>query len=76
MVRKRDVSTGRFYVNKERTIARQVLRISRETVVFNTYHLDTGNSCGTPSEHTLGSFARWASREVPPAKLAILQAPP
>ena len=72
MVRKQDVIAGKFYVNRERRIAREVLRTSQQTVLFNTYHLNTGNSCGYPSECLMEDFVRWADREVPPAELAFL----
>ncbi len=73
MLRKHDVTVGKFYVNNERRIAREVLQTSRQTVKFNTYHLDTGNSCGSPSECTLQDFIRWANDEASPAELAFLQ---
>ena len=73
MLRKRNVSVGKFYVNKERKIAREVLRTSNQTITFNTYHLDTGNSCGSPSECTVQDFMRWANHEALPAELAFLQ---
>jgi hypothetical protein len=73
MLRKRDVTVGKFYVNNERRIAREVLRTNRQTITFNTYHLDTGCSCGSPSECTVEGFVRWASSEASPAELAYLQ---
>ncbi len=59
MLGKQDVFVGKFYVNNDRRIAREVLRTSQQTVTFNTYHLDTGNSCG--------------SSEASPTELAFLQ---
>jgi hypothetical protein len=73
MLRKRDVIAGKFYVNQERRIAREVLRTSQQTVTFNTYHLDTGNSCGSPSECLVEDFVRWANCEVSPRELVFLQ---
>jgi len=73
MIRKQDIIAGKFYVNRERKIAREVLRISPQTITFNTYHMDTGNSCGSPSEGLVEDFVRWASREVSPRELAFLQ---
>jgi hypothetical protein len=73
MLRKQDVLAGKFYVNRERRIAREVLRTNQHTVLFNTYHLNTGNSCGCPSECLVEDFVRWADREVSPAELAFLQ---
>ena len=72
MLRKRDVIVGKFYVNNERRIAREVLQTSRQTIKFNTYHLDTGNSCGSPSECLVQDFVRWANREASPTELAFL----
>lgn len=73
MLRKRDMIVGKFYVNKERKIAREVLRASKQIITFNTYHLDTGNSCGSPSECTVQDFMRWANGEASPAELTFLQ---
>jgi hypothetical protein len=73
MLRKQDLIAGKFYVNQERKIAREVLRTSPQTITFNTYHLDTGNSCGSPSECLVEDFVRWASREVSPRELSFLQ---
>lgn len=73
MLRKRDVIVGKFYVNNERRIAREVLRTDRRTITFNTYHLDTGYSCGSPSECSFDGFVRWAGSEASPAELAFLE---
>lgn len=73
MLGKRDVIVGKFYVNNGRRIAREVLRTSEKIITFNNYHLDTGNSCGSPSECTVQDFVRWASDEASPAELAFLQ---
>lgn len=73
MLRKQDVIVGKFYVNQGRRIAREVLRAGEKTITFNNYHLDTGNSCGSPSECTVQDFMRWANDEASPAELAFLQ---
>lgn len=73
MLRKRDIIVGKFYVSGERRITREVLWTSSQTVRFNTYHLNTGNSCGTPSECLIQDFVRWAIREASPKELAFLQ---
>ena len=73
MLRKRDMIVGKFYVNKERKIAREVLQTGKQIITFNTYHLDTGNSCGSPSECTVQDFMRWANDEASPAELTFLQ---
>ncbi|HET9907659.1 MAG TPA: hypothetical protein VFQ23_13490 [Anaerolineales bacterium] len=73
MPRKREIIVGKFYVSSDRRIAREVLSTSLQTVRFNTYHLDTGNSCGTPSECLIQDFVRWATREASPKELAFLQ---
>ena len=72
MLRKRDVIAGKFYVSSERRIAREVLWTSPQIVRFNTYHLDTGNSCGIPSECLLQDFVRWAIQEASPRELALI----
>ena len=73
MLRKQDIIVGKFYVHNERRIAREVVCISRQTVTFNTYHLDTRNSCGWPSECLVEDFIRWANHEASPAELDFLQ---
>jgi hypothetical protein len=72
MLEKQDVIVGKIYVNQGRRIAREVLRAGEKTVLFTNYHLDTGNSCGSPSECTIHDFVRWASDEALPAELAFL----
>jgi len=73
MLQKQDVIAGKIYVDQGRRIARQVLRASEKIVIFNNYHLDTGNSCGSPSECTVLDFIRWANDEASPAERAFLQ---
>ena len=67
------VIVGKFYVNNGRRIAREVLRTSGQRILFNTYHLDTGNSCGSPSECRIQDFVCWADHEATSAELASLQ---
>ena len=73
MLRKRDITVGKFYVNEGRKIAREVLRTNSEVVIFNTYHLNTGYSSGSPSECKVQDFARWAEREASFAEVASTQ---
>jgi|WetSurMetagenome_2_1015567.scaffolds.fasta_scaffold1529844_1 hypothetical protein len=73
MLQKKDVIVGKFYVNHGRRIAREVLQTSGKIITFNNYHLDTGNSCGSPSECTVQDFMRWAIDEASPAELSFLQ---
>ncbi len=73
MLQKQDVIVGRIYVNQGRRIAREVLQVGEKIVTFYNYHLDTGNSCGSPSECTLQDFVRWADDEASPAELAFLK---
>ena len=73
MLRKQDLSVGKCYVNKERRVARAVLGSNDQTVTFITYHLDTGNSCGSASECSRQDFIRWADHEATPAELTRLE---
>ena len=73
MLRKQAVIVGKFFINHERSIVREVLQISRLTVIFKTYHLDTRNSCDSPSECTVQDFVRWARAEASPTEMAFLQ---
>ena len=73
MLRSKNVTVGKYYVNYARKIAREVLEIDEKTVLFNTYHLDTGNSCHSPSQCTKRDFIQWADHEATPAETAHLQ---
>jgi hypothetical protein len=73
MLRKQDLSAGKCYVNYGSKVARVVLAASDKIVTFITYHLDTGNSCGSASECTKSDFIRWADHEATPTELAKLQ---
>ena len=73
MLRSRDISVGKYYVNYARKIAREVVETDDKMVTFNTYHLDTGNSCNYPSQCTRRDFTHWADHEATPAELASLQ---
>jgi hypothetical protein len=73
MLQMQDVIVGKFYVDQGRRIAREVLQAGEKIITFNNYHLDTGNSCGSPSECTIRDFMRWANDEASPAELAFLQ---
>jgi len=73
MLGRQVISAGKWYVNKDRKIARAVLKADDKTIQFNTHHLDSGNSCGSSSECTRQEFARWADREASPAETASLQ---
>jgi len=73
MLQKQAITVGKWYVNNKRRIARAVLEADETTVQFNTHHLDSGNSCGSSSECTRQSFARWADREASSAEKVSLQ---
>lgn len=73
MLRNRIITPGKCYVNNRRKVAREVLSADSQTITFYTYHLDTGNSCGSPSESTRQDFIQWADREASPAEIASLQ---
>ncbi len=73
MLRKQDLSAGKCYVNYGSKVARAVLAANDNIVTFITYHLDTGNSCGSASECTKSDFIRWADHEATPTELAKLQ---
>ncbi len=74
MLQKQDVIVGKIYVNQGRGIAREVLQAGEKVILFNNYHLDTGNSCGSPSECTVQDFVRWADDEASEAEIAFLNA--
>lgn len=73
MLRSRKVIAGKYYVNNARNIAREVLEIKDDAVIFITYHLDTGASAGIPSECMKPHFTHWADHEATQAEIASLQ---
>lgn len=73
MLRSRKITVGKYYVNHARTIAREVLASYDKTVLFITYHLNTGNSCSSPSECLKRDFIHWADHEATPTEIASLQ---
>jgi len=73
MLRRRDVTVGKYYVKNGGKVAREVLGTNNQTVKFNTHHLDTGNSCGSPSECTRQDFIHWADREALSAEMDSIQ---
>jgi len=68
-----EINAGKYYVDKTRQIARKVLKADDTTVIFKTYHLDSGNSCDAFSECTRKDFVFWADHETKDAELASLQ---
>ena len=73
MLQKQVVTAGKIYVDQGRRIAREVLQVSGKIITFYNYHLDTGKSCGSPSECTVRDFMRWACDEASEAELAFLK---
>jgi len=73
MLRRQDLSAGKCYVNYARKVARVVLAVNDKNVTFITYHLDTGNSCGSASECPKSDFVRWADHEATPVEIAKLR---
>ena len=74
MLQNQAVKAGQCYVNISGKVAREVLEADEDTVKFYTHHLDTGSSCGSPSECLKDDFLRWADREATSAELARVQA--
>ena len=73
MIRGRNITVGKYYINNRRRIAREVLKVYDNTIMFITHHLDTGNTCGLPSICMKKDLINWADREATPAELASLQ---
>jgi len=73
VLREQDITPGKFYVNNGRRVAREVLRVKDQVIVFNTHHLHTGNSCGSPSECSRQDFTKWADHEASPSEVANVQ---
>lgn len=73
MLRSRKVSVGKFYVNQARSIAREVLEVKKNVIIFVSHHLDTGASAGNPSECMKQHFTLWADREATQNEMTNLQ---
>jgi hypothetical protein len=73
MLPRREITTGKCYVNQSRQVAREVLRADHRTVKYNTYELGTGKLCGMPHECRKDKFIHWADREASAAETAALQ---
>jgi hypothetical protein len=73
MLPRREITTGKCYVNENRQVAREVLRADHRTVRYNTYELGTGKLCGLPHECRRDEFIHWADREANAAETAALQ---
>ena len=73
MLAGRNVTTGKYYVNKARDIAREVVETRDNVVLFITYHLDTGMSNSTPSECMKQHFAHWADHEATLTEMSNIQ---
>ena|SRR5215203_507922 len=73
MLRSRDINVGKCYVNNGSKVAREVIEVEQKIIRFNTYHLVSGNSCGSHSECTKRDFINWADREATPAEMDLLR---
>ena len=73
MLQSRKVTAGKYCVNSARKIAHEVLATDDKTVTFNTYHLDKGNSCSSPSQCTKLDFIHWVGHEATTFEMASLQ---
>lgn len=73
MVRSRGVVAGKYFVNSTRSIAREVLDVRDDAVIFISYHLDTGTSTGNPKTCMKQHFTHWADHEATKLEIAGLQ---
>ena len=73
MLPRQAIMVGKYYTNKARKVVREIVSINEKTVGFITYHLDTGNSCGSASECPKAQFIRWADHEASPSEMAKIQ---
>ena len=73
MIQIRKVAAGKYYIDSNRNIAREVLEVKDDAVFFITYHLDTGASTGYPNMCMKQSFTHWADHEATLAEISNLQ---
>jgi len=68
-----NVTTGKYYVNQARDIAREVVETHDNVILFITYHLDTGRSNGTASECLKQQFIHWVDHEASLAEISSIR---
>ena len=73
MLESQRITSGKYYVNQARDIAREVVEAHDNVVLFITYHLNTGRSSGTPSECVKQHFTHWADHEATLAEMSNIQ---
>lgn len=73
MLQIQQITAGKFYVNNSRMIMREVVTVHGQTILFKTHHLDTGNSCGSPSRCKVMDFLNWADHEATSTELTSLR---
>jgi hypothetical protein len=74
MLARREIETGKCYVNNSSRQLREVLKITREQkVIYNAYDMLTGILLRTPNQRCHRSqLIRWADREASPAECSNL----
>lgn len=73
MLRNRNITVGKYYANRARKIAREILGIKDKIVTCNTHPIVIGNASHSPSECTLRDFIPWADHEATPSAMAGLR---
>lgn len=74
MLARREITTGKCYVNDSVEIIREVLKVERHTVTYNEYDLTTGKLHGAPhGEAGKAELIRWADREATDEERSRLQ---
>jgi hypothetical protein len=73
MLPRRELNVGKSYVNENERIAREVIELSRMSVSYATYDLNTGKLCGASRRCMKRTLIQWADREATREEMANLQ---
>ena len=74
MLARRETAVGKCYVSDSEGLVREVLRVDRDRVTYNTYDLDGGKLHGAPQGVVRRQqMIHWADREATDEETAMLQ---
>ena len=63
---------GKYYIDRTRQTAREVIGIDDQSINFISYHLDTGKSDGKLYQTLRRDFLRWADHAASSSEVADL----
>ena len=72
MLPRRELNVGKSYVNENERTAREVVELTRMTVKYIAYDLNTGKLCGASHTCRKKALIQWADREATKEETASL----